>query len=418
MHLPEASASLPPSYLEKLPKTTHKIIQDVYDGKTPPDDALILIGNLLTESTKTFYTGGIQTDWTTPDAEMLVRLTRDVWQFSAAKNYQEMRDITLALRDENGKLREWSDFKEASEKICDKFNETWLETEYNFAIAASQSAARWNDFTKDKDKIPYLIFQTVGDAAVRPEHAKLEGLILHIDDPQLNKLWTPLDWGCRCEWLQYIGDFNGQMEVPDVSIKPMFSTNLAKEGLIYPKGHPYYNGIPKSELHKAIAYLPPENTYIDVVIGNHEIKIHPLHGDIELEKNIDSCNILLKHDPKAKLELLPVLYESELDIKAKFYSEDYVKKFKLKNADVKYNGKIVEFEEPSGKGNSIKNTLRNAKEQANTIIMRVDDDVDMKDVLRKINGQMNHYKDDIKYNDLEIFIMNNNEFIEYKKPKR
>jgi hypothetical protein len=66
--------------------------------------------------------------------------------------------------------------------------------------------------------------------------------------------------------------------------------------LIFPKGHPYYTGIPQSELRKAIAYLPPENTYTDVVIGDYQIDIHPLHGEKELHRNIETCNTLLKHD--------------------------------------------------------------------------------------------------------------------------
>jgi hypothetical protein len=50
-------------------------------------------------------------------------------------------------------------------------------------------------------------------------------------------------------------------------------------------------------------------------------------GEKELGKNLETCNTLLKHEPKAKLKLLPVINENEMDIKEKFYPKEYVKKF-------------------------------------------------------------------------------------------
>ena len=419
-HTITALEEIPPEYFEQLKKEVLSLLEDVYNGKAPDNSLLALTGQTLTDRVSQSF-NEITVDFTTPDAEMLARLTRDVWQFSAAKNWQQMRDLTLALKDENGKLREWDSFKDEAGKICDRYNETWLRTEYDLAISSSQSAARWVEYEKEADIIPFLEYQTVGDSEVRPEHAVLDGIVKAIHDVFWTTHYPPNGYGCRCEAIQAIDGEKRETpekDIPKVHIPDIFRTNLAKTGLIFPKNHPYYNGIPKSELRKAIAYLPPENTFLDVAIGTNEIEIHPLHGDEELSKNIETCNILLKHDEKAKLKLLPIINEHDIEIKDKFYSKEYVKNFKNKNADALYNEKIVEFEEPTCKGNSIKNTLRKAKEQADIIIMRVPDDVDFDKIYNEINGQMNHYNNDPKYEKLEVWIVNNNELRKYEKQTR
>ena len=131
-----------------------KLIQSLYKGK-PNNNLLSITGNLLAKQTSDSYKI-INPNFTTADAVMMTRLTRDVWQFSAAKNYQQLNDLTQALKDENNNLRSFSDFKLKASSICDKYQNSWLKTEYNLAIASSQNAARWIDFTKDADKIPFL----------------------------------------------------------------------------------------------------------------------------------------------------------------------------------------------------------------------------------------------------------------------
>lgn len=355
----------------------------------------------------------VAADFTTPDAEMLTRLVRDVWQFSGAKNYQQMRDLTLALKDEHGKLRNYAEFKEVAEGIITKYNETWLKTEYNFAVSSSQSAARWMDFQKEKDIIPLVQFQTVGDDHVRPEHQLLHGLILHLDDPRLDALWTPLAWGCRCEWIQFIGNISrAAKDIPDVHIPEMFKTNMAKTGLIYPKNHPYYNGVPKAEISKALAYLPPQNTFIDFDFGNNvNIDVHPLHGVKELSANIDLSRLLKKLDPKAEIKLMPIISEKDVYARSLYYPESYLKKYPTRNADTLYNGKAFELENANGSKSSIQNAIKNGKKQAGNIVIRIPDNIDIKQADLIVKGQLKHYQDK---EDLQVWLVNSTEKIVYK----
>lgn len=360
----------------------------------------------------------VAADFTTPDAEMLTRLVRDVWHFSGAKNYQEMRDLTLLLKDDKGKLREFDDFKEAAKGVIDRYNEAWLKTEYNFAVSSSQSAARWVEFEKEASIIPNLKYQTVGDDHVRLAHQVLDGIIRPVNDSFWITHYPPNGWGCRCEAVQSLegyGKVTPDQNIPVVDIPKMFETNLAKTGLIYPKNHPYYNGVPKAEISKALAYLPPKNTFIDIDFGNNVIlDIHPLHGDKELTANIDLTRLLKKFDPKAEIKLMPIISEKDMNARRLYYPESYLKKYPTRNADTLYNGKAFELENANGSKSSIQNAIKNGKKQADNIVIRIPDSIDINQADQIVKGQLKHYQD--KEN-LQVWLVNSSEKIEYKTNK-
>jgi SPP1 gp7 family putative phage head morphogenesis protein len=369
---------------------------------------------------------GISTavDLETPDAEMLVQLSRNAWQFSAAKNYRQLKDLSLALTDENGKLREWSDFREAAQKIGVKYNERWMRTEYDQAISGATSAARWKDYEKNAELMPNLQYQTVGDNFVREEHQILDGIVRPMTDAFWSTHYPPNGWGCRCEAIQIpngLARVTPAENIPPTPVPPMFRTNLAKTGLIFPKGHPYYKGIPQSELRRAIANLPPENTYIRVAIGDREIDVHPLHGERELSKNLEAVNALLQIEPEAEIKLLPIIDVGEktgvedMKVRKKFFPKEFLDKFPLKNPDMLFNGKAAEIESSSGSKSSIQNAIRHGKEQADFVLVRVPDEIDFEDAKRFANGQMAHYKNK---EDLTVWIYNSSEKEEYITQKR
>ncbi|MDD2996375.1 MAG: phage minor head protein [Paludibacter sp.] len=404
-----AEASLPPEFIKLLSPETLELIEAAFN-KNQYSGVLSIIGKLLTNQVHDNYKT-ITADWKTPDIEMLHRLTRDVWSFSAAKDYNQMRDLTLALRDDTGKLREFGAFKEAAQKICTKYNETWLQTEYNQAVAASQNAARWTQFTADKADIPFLEYQTVGDDAVRASHALLDGIVRKVDDSFWSTHYPPNGWGCRCEVIQAVGAKTPKKDIPNVGIPEMFRTNLAQTGLIYPKNHPYYFNIPKAEIRKAIAYLPPENTFVSYSIAKDTvIDIHPLHGDKEVSKNVTACKVLKKLDNKAEIKLMPVI-EANAKTKTKdvaarkaFYGDKYIKSRPETCPDLLFNGKIAEIETAANTGSSIKNRVRDGKLQADFVLIHVPDEMNLDDAYRHANGQMNWYKDK---EDLTVWVFNN-----------
>jgi SPP1 gp7 family putative phage head morphogenesis protein len=322
------------------------------------------------------------------------------------------------LKDEHGKLREFADFKEAADGIIDKYNETWLKTEYNFAVSASQSAARWTEFEQEADIIPNLKYQTVGDDHVRASHQVLDGIIRPLEDSFWDTHYPPNGYGCRCEAVRSLegyGNVTPDKNIPVVPIPDMFKTNLAKTGLIYPKNHPYYLGVPRSEISKALAYLPPKNTFIDVDFGNDVVlDIHPLHGDKELSANIDLSRLLKRFEPKAEIKLMPIISENDMNARKLFYPESYLNKYPTRNADILYNGKAFEFENANGSRSSIQNAIKNGKKQAENIVIRIPDSIDINQADQIVKGQLKHYQDK---EDLQVWLVNSSKKLKYKTNK-
>lgn len=186
-------------------------------------------------------------DYDTPDYEMLRKLQENVYHFAGAKNYQEMKAITKELVNAEGKLRTFSEFKQVAFEILKEYNTAWMETEYNFAVAAGQMGATWTRIQENKQDIPLLKYLTVGDDRVRPAHKELEGVTRPVDDTFWDLYYPPNGWNCRCDVLQIqTGKVTPVNDIvtPD-DMPALFKTNLAKNGMVFPKDHPYYTGVPE-----------------------------------------------------------------------------------------------------------------------------------------------------------------------------
>lgn len=342
----------------------------------------------------------VSVDWETPDYETLTRLTQNVFSFSAAKNYQELRTITDVLRDEEGKLRTFQDFKEQVAVIDGKFNGTWLQTEYDTCIATATQSARWQEYKAQKDMFPYLRYQTAGDDSVRDEHRLLDGITRRVDDPFWKTYYPPNGWNCRCEAIQVPDD--DAAETPDnllslPVISPMFRTNCGETGLIFPKGHPYYSGVPNAEIRKAIAYLPPENGYIDTHVRtrNRDIPVqqHVMHGVDELRGNLEVLSDLLRaKEDITGASLLPEIHAKDAALKDKFYPDGWKFHDKSKNADAVIEfGKekwVADFKRLEGSGKHFSPHLEKASQQADYAIVKLSGQTNV-ETLGKLKGKAN-----------------------------
>ena len=173
------------------------------------------------------------------DYAMLQKLHNNVHVFSGHKTYQELRAATKLLVDGDGKLLPFSKFKSAMLSLGKEFNEVYLQTEYEMAVASSQMADKWLGFEKDKDTFPLLKYVTVGDAAVRASHQALNGIIKPVDDPFWDTHYPPNAWGCRCN-VQQLAKGKVSSRTDFDNPPTMFNNNVGKTGVIFPKSHPYY----------------------------------------------------------------------------------------------------------------------------------------------------------------------------------
>lgn len=236
----------------QIDEIAKRLAERVYKGDKILSDRALLRAT-ATELMRGVQKGYGKVDWNAPDTKTIEHLTENVYQFAAAKNYHELRDMTDAVRD-GDKVRSFNDFSKQVDDIAKKYNRDWLRTEYNQAIAASQSAARWDDFKRNQKDMPYLQYQCVMDGNTRPEHAALHGVIKRMDDPFWTQYMPPNGWGCRCEALQMPG--SSYKETPDTKIQlpnvsQMFRINFGQQATAFPPGHAYFKRFPKEYEHQA-----------------------------------------------------------------------------------------------------------------------------------------------------------------------
>ena len=316
--------------------------------------------------------------YNTPDYEELRNLTENVYSFSAAKNYQQLKDMTLALTDGERIVTE-GEFVERVKAMNLKYNRDWLITERNTAVAGGQMASRWVEFERNRDITPLLEYSTVGDNKVRAAHALLDGVRKPVDDPFWSRYYPPNGWNCRCDVIA-VPDKNAEptqdekITVPE--IQPMFRTNLAKAGIIFPKGHPYFKGVPKAELRKAISYLPPKNSYHTVKgIRGDKINVHILHNAEETRRNLVVADDLIKAGYK-DIHLLPDFHEKEAHLRQKFLPPGYKQRNIRKNPDAwltDQDGKrmVCDFKVLQGERN-FSQRIAEAAQQADYAIIKLD----------------------------------------------
>lgn len=354
--------------------------------------------------------GDLSVDWDTPDHLMLEKLVENVFSFSAAKSYQQLQDITNALIDGDGRQREFSDFKAAVDALGYKYNVDWLQTEYQTAVGSATMAARWAEYKKEADIFPMLQYQTVGDNRVRAEHKLLDGVTKHINDEFWKTYYPPNGWNCRCDVLQMpesdAKESSTPVHLPQVT--PMFKTNLAENGLLFPKDHPYYDGVPKDILRRSMQYIPQDYAYrTKQGYAEHAMLQH----EPEADENRTIAKMLSETGEK-DIKLLPRLHEKEADLRRKYYGETYAQEHPTKCPDSFINGEPAEFKK-SGKGNLSKR-IHEASVQADIAIVKTKEVLSEDYIKRFVNGQWNMSdRENLK----RIIIINDGKVHKYNRPK-
>jgi len=180
------------------------------------------------------------------DELLVADLTNNIYLFSAAKDYQQVRTLTSMLADPELKSYFYK-FKEAAQPILHDYNVAYLQTEYYTAKGSGRMAAFWDRIKQESDVLPLLQYQTVGDARVRPTHAELDNIIRPVNDAFWKDYYPPNGWRCRCTVQQLsegaLTDLSEFVKPNDVP--PEFMMNSGIDGYVFKergKGkHPYFD---------------------------------------------------------------------------------------------------------------------------------------------------------------------------------
>ncbi len=209
--------------------------------KLPKDVYMKTATNLSQAITTGFGKDIASVAFESPDYVMLKDLTDNIYMFSGAKTYQHVRATTDLLKDNDIK-QSFYKFKAKASEVFTMYNEAHLQAEYQTAIGSSRMAAEWQRIEENKEVLPLLQYQTVGDARVRPTHASLDNIIRPVDDKFWSNYYPPNGWRCRCTVIQLeegeVTDMRGFKKPNDVP--EAFLMNSGKDKIVFSDKHPYF----------------------------------------------------------------------------------------------------------------------------------------------------------------------------------
>ncbi len=247
----------------------------------------------------------------TPDAQLLEKFADNLYVFSAQKNYDLLVQLNRLLLTDDGQIRPFGDFQQKALVIDETYNKTWLQTEYETAVATAQMARKWQGFQQGNPDKYYLKYSTVGDSLVRPQHQELDGITLPLDDPFWNSHTPPLGFKCRCTLVRV--PRAGRAATPAADLSSLATTatagfghNATKNGVIFPEGRQYAN-VPKDVkplLEKlgiqgrlASGY---QRAHTDKASGG-TVDVHHAHGGKELDRNLATAKFLAARGERVRL---------------------------------------------------------------------------------------------------------------------
>jgi len=227
---------------EEASTLIEQIYKNIVNVWNLPNNIYAKTGDLLIKSIYRIFGGSLgELEFGSQDYNMVKALKDNIYIFSGAKTFQQVKEMSSYLTEE-GRVLSFNDFKKKALSVFEDYNSNFLKTEYNTAISQSQAASQWLDIEKNKDILPYLQYQTVSDGRVRKSHQELDNIIRRVDDKFWNNYYPPNGWNCRCNVIQLseatetdIKGFKQPDDVPD-----LFMMNAGKDKVIFSDKHPYF----------------------------------------------------------------------------------------------------------------------------------------------------------------------------------
>jgi SPP1 gp7 family putative phage head morphogenesis protein len=179
----------------------------------------------------------------------LAQITRDnIYIFSGAKNYQQLKEFNALMHKEDGTQKQFREFLKDVKVVDKTYNQNYLKAEHNQALGSARIMQKWQQVVAQSRALPYLKYRAVMDGKTRDTHKALNGIIKRWDDPFWDANMPLKDWNCRCTILQLAnGEVTPEADTPKIEHNPLFKGNVGKTGIVFPEKHPYFD-IPKKDL--------------------------------------------------------------------------------------------------------------------------------------------------------------------------
>ena len=324
------------------------------------------------------------------------RLKESNYVFSGIKVFHELNEAFPSMLDKDNNLRPFEDFLNDVQKINNTYNGSYLRTEYNFARQSSLAAAQWKTYEKDGDKY-FLQYRTAYDDRVRTSHRKLEGITLPISSKFWNDYFPPNGWNCRCTVVQVRKDkyqesderkaLNDGSQATAGKYQEMFKFNPGISMTTFPAYNAYtikkcknckYNGtmklaadIPDNELCGACKVVREDAPYSIVETERGRVRIHYGHGKNERKENLEIATYLAnKYD-----YVIDLLDNPDNEKSADTYNH---------TLGIKQEYKVS----ATASKNSIDRLVREARKQADNIVLRIDNHISLGDLLDALTNRL------------------------------
>ena len=169
-------------------------------------------------------------------------LKNDADVFAAFRTHRMQNDIASQLLDEDGRLKEFRQFREDAESVIGTYNNHWLRTEYDTAVLRARYAADWKRFSRNADILPNLKWMPTTSAD--PDVFHMEYWRIGLTLPKTHPFWKnhhPHDrWGCKCDLEETDDPVTGIIPEVDYKPSPGLENNPGLEPELFSHTHPYY----------------------------------------------------------------------------------------------------------------------------------------------------------------------------------
>ena len=344
--------------LSNYTKLIEEISQKLQNGDIRPSDLdkdlIEQIYNDVSQPVKEeFGQRWVDYDYKEPKS-LIQKFKKNLWQFSSAKTLAELEYINSLILDKNGRIKPEHQFMQDVKKANILFNRNYLQAEYQTAKRGAQMAHLWNKFLEQKEYYPNLVYRTVGDSRVRPEHATLNGVVKPIDDPFWKTYYPPNGWRCRCTVMNTAEKVSeGTFEYK--TVKPEFHGNTALDEEILTSKGTFFKLLNKGHKAKINAELMKYNMPMEIAYhGKHKKKVFvsPFADDKDLIPNVETAMVIVD--------------KLGIDVKIRAHIDSNIVKGH-KNPEYEINGKIADRKEQKGK--NINSNLESAKKQECKIVV-------------------------------------------------
>jgi len=226
----------------------NRIIADVYSGVIDvwnlPQNLYLEIAQELERSLYQGYGAKLSDfDINSPGYKRLNALRNNIYNFSSAKTFQQIKDMENIRYVGTTKVP-FQEYKQMAGDISKIYNKTWQNVEEITTSHLADASAEWSDIKDDEQDFPLLEYVTVNDSRVRDEHQELDGIIRPVNDDFWTNYLPPNGWHCRCRVRQLKdGDVTSLSKRNIAKNPPLFDGNPGKRDSIFKQNHPYFTRV-------------------------------------------------------------------------------------------------------------------------------------------------------------------------------